>query len=198
MSAWYIGSKEVSGVYAARSSMKCDPAECDDLGKELLVEFLKSEGRWNDEVCGAEEREYIYVDGGGMVRLNEPEVAWEANGCKIKTRVRVLPFLISRFEDLKPVPEIPRLVGFGGFCRQYFLSPKTVEGSLETMRRLLKGTESLRQEVEMDIHKTLNEHGNAASLRKCGCMSGKMYGDCCGKFIESKEHRELRRAIDES
>lgn len=198
MGTWFVGAKSIEKIYPAEEAMRSYPAECDDLGKDRWVAFLRSEGRWDDESCGVLEHPKIFFDGGGMIHRNEPLLSWEANNCRMKTYVRQLPFLLEEFQHLKLVEAFPDVVGFGGFCRKYFLSPKTVTQSIKDMKRLLRGTESLRQELEMDMHKALNKTVHAASLRKCGCMSGKMYGDCCGKHIESREHRDRRKAISES
>ena len=131
-----------------------------------------------------------------MISTEEPKVSWEANGCKMKTFVRHLPFTLERFRTLKEVSDLPGIRWFGGFCRLYILTPKTVADSIETMERLVKGTESLRQEWEMNLQQTFNQCDGAASLRKCGCLSGKQYADCCGKFIEDPKHKERRKAIE--
>lgn len=195
MGTWFIGAREITGVYAAKDVMKSWPAECDDEVKDSWVAFLKANGRWKEGVTEAIPHDAIWFDGGGTISTKEPLVSWEANGCKMKTYVRHLPFVLAAFRGLKPVVALPGIVGLGGFCRKYFLSPKTASDSIETMERLLRGTESLRQELEADLQRVFNEIPGQASARKCGCMSGLMYGDCCGKFIETQEHRDNRKVI---
>jgi hypothetical protein len=65
------------------------------------------------------------------------------------------------------------------------------------MERLQKGTESLRQELEQNTQQLYNQMSHGFSARKCGCMSGMIYVDCCGKFIESPKHKETREAAEE-
>ena len=47
----------------------------------------------------------------------------------------------------------------------------------------------------MDTQKMINGVAGLASVRKCGCLSGKQYADCCGKYIEDPEHKELRKSL---
>ena len=185
MGTWYLGPKGAENVYAVLDDkMKCDPIGCDDLGRDEWVEFLKSEGRWTD-LAGPHEDGYIFFDGGGMICTTDPKVSWEANGCKMKTWVTHLPFLIHQFEGQKISEELRKdLIMFRGFHRIYAISQKTRDEALPVMRRLLKGTESLRQEREIALQKTVNAtKGRAFSFRKCGCLSGEMYIKCCGKFV---------------
>jgi hypothetical protein len=196
MTAWFVGAKTNDLVYPAQDAMKKDPAECDDCGRDAWVSFLKSEGRWNEVVCAALPIDAIWFDGGGCIAQDEPLVKWEANGCHMKTYVRHLPFTLDVFRGLKVRDaKLPGCVGFTGFCRVYVLSDKTRLESVEVMESLLKGTESLRQELELDQQKLFNGMSHGFSARKCGCLSGKMYVECCGKFIESKEHKKTREAL---
>lgn len=198
MSAWWIGSKieDAQHIHDALDVMKCNPVEADDHGKETVIAFFKAHGRWNEEINGVLPLDAIRFDGGGAIRNEEPWVGWEANGCKMKTRVTHLPFTLEVFRNSKLDKKLPGCVTFGGFCRSYVIAHKTVQDSIEVMERLLRGTESLRQELEMDFQKTFNEIPRAASVRRCGCLSGLQYADCCGKFIESAGHKELRKAIE--
>lgn len=196
MPAWFVGAASNELVYEAEDVMKKYPAECDDEGKDKWIAFLKANGRWKDGVVSAQPSDYIMLDGGGCVGTKEPKVGWEANGCPIKTYVRHLPFTLEMFKRLEPKdPKLPGIVGFGGFCRVYLFSTKTIEESIPQMERLLKGTESLRQELEMDMQNMFNRSPHTASARKCGCMSGLQYAECCGKFIETPEHKEKRELM---
>jgi hypothetical protein len=197
MGAWFVGAKLLELVYQAEDVMKSWPADCDEVGKDFWVAFLKGRGRWNDEFMAAQSTDHLFFDGGGSICQDEPKVGWEANGCTMKTYVRHLPFTLATFRDLRPLEDFPAVTGFGGFCRRYILTPKTVAESMPIMERLLKGTESLRQELERDLQRTFNATTHGFSARKCGCLSGKMYGDCCGKSIETPAHREMRKAATE-
>lgn len=196
MATWWLASKIESTeyVYKALDVMKCDPIETDDFGKDVTIAWLKSQSRWDDEINGALPLEAIFFDGGGCVRVGEPKVTWEANGCKMKTRVTHLPFTLDAFKALKEHKHLKGCVSFGGFHRVYILSLKTIHDSIEVMERLLRGTESLRQELEIDMQKTMNQSEHAFSVRKCGCMSGNLYVECCGKAVESERHKEIRKA----
>lgn len=195
MGAWFVGAKEAANVYQARQAMRKDPAECDDVGKDVWVAFLRSKGWLDETVCAAMPQDHIFFDGGGCVRQDEAKVSWEANGCRMKTYVRHLPFVLDTFRWLKASdPLIPGCAGFGGFCRAYIMSERTIRESVVVMERLLRGTESLRQELEMGMQGVMNRAG-AVSLRKCGCMSGLMYAECCGKHIEGEEHKRLRESV---
>ena len=55
-----------------------------------------------------------------------------------------------------PAPLATKVVIFGGFHRLYAISTKTRDEALPIMRRLLKGTESLRQEREIALQETFN------------------------------------------
>lgn len=196
MSTWWIGSKEQKvshKVYDALRAMKVrDTIEADDLAKDRLISFLKESGRWDDALCGAHEIPDIFIDGGGSIIKGEPEVGWEANGSKLKTFVRALPFVLESFQELKPNERVPEIYGMGGFHRAYYFSKKTVLESIAEMERLLKGTESLRQELEIGHQRIFNQVEGGISLRKCGCLSGLLYVECCGKSVESKTHKEMR------
>lgn len=202
MGSWWIGSKEEKNYAQLMDAMKLmkigDTIECDDLAKEQYIAYLKKGARWSDEICGVHSTPDIFLDGGGSISTREPMVSCEANGTKLKTYVRHLPFVLEAFQGLKPYKKLPDLYIMGGFCRIYLLGQKTVHDSIEVMERLLKGTESLRQELEQDTQKTYNEMSHGISMRKCGCMSGKMYVECCGKFIESPNHKDTREAVEGS
>ena len=201
MGTWWIGSKEEQNYAQLMDAMRAmkigDTIECDDLGKEQYIAYLKAGGRWNDEICGIHPIPNIFLDGGGSVSGDEPTVSWESNGAKLKTYVRHLPFVLEAFQGLKPYKKLPDLYVIGGFCRSYLLALKTVHDSIEVMDRLVKGTESLRQELEQNTQKLYNEMTHGFSARKCGCMSGKIYVECCGKFIESPKHKETREAAED-
>ncbi len=185
MGTWYIGPKGAENIYKVLDDkMKCEPIECDDLGRDEWMEFLKAKGRWTD-LAGPHERGYIFFDGGGMICTTDPKVSWEVNDCNMKTWVTHLPFVIRQFEGQKISEELRKdLIMFRGFHRIYAISQKTRDEALPVMRRLLKGTESLRQEREIALQKTVNAtKGGAFSFRKCGCLSGEMYVKCCGKFV---------------
>jgi hypothetical protein len=189
MGTWFIGAKTSGQVYEAMDVMKLDPVEADTYGMDAVVSFLKERGRWDDAICAAKPIERIFLDGGGMIRQGEPKVAWFSNDCGFKTFVRHLPFVLEAMEGRKLHKELQGCIVFGGFCRKYIISNKTRLSSIETMRQLAKGTESLRQEGEIELQKVLanvnDDGGNprALSLRKCGCMSDKMYTECCGKYV---------------
>jgi hypothetical protein len=196
MCAWWLASKieDAEHIYNALDVMKCDPIEADDVGKDTIIAWLRDHARWDDEINGALPMEVITIDGGGSVRVGEPKVSWEANGCKMRTRVTHLPFALEAFQTLKEDDELKGCVQLRGFMRHYVLSIKTVKDSIEVMGRLLRGTESLRQELEIDMQKVMNQSEHAFSVRKCGCMSGKIYVECCGKFVESEKHKETRQS----
>ncbi len=185
MGAWYIGPDKSEDVYTVLDdAMKCNGILCDDLGRDEWVEFLKAEGRWHD-LAGPHTTEHIFFDGGGMVRVDEPTVSWEANSCPMKTRVTHLPFTIEVLQG-EPSKELRGdLIMFKGFHRIYALSQKTRDEAVVVMKRLLKGTESLRQELELDTQKSVNGVKHFFSARKCGCLSGKMYVECCGKYVKT-------------
>jgi hypothetical protein len=194
MGTWYLGPRENKDIYAALDVIKCDPIECDDEGKDRMIAYLSERDRWKPP-AEAIENEAIWFDGGGAIISGEPCVAWEANGCRMKTYVRHLPFLLDTFKSLKTHDELKGMLVMGGFCRLYVIGTRTRDESIETMERLVRGTESLRQETEMSLQNCMNKSPNAASLRKCGCMSGKLYVECCGKYVESQKHKENREAI---
>jgi hypothetical protein len=201
MTTWWIGSKDDKNyqqIYDAMDVMKTgDTVECDDLGKDQFIAFLKSAGRWNDLICGFQATEHIFFDGGGSVSTEEPMIAWEANnGAVLKTYVRHLPFILESFRRLKPDKNLPDLRAMRGFCRLYIISGKTIAESIEAMERLQKGTESLRQELELSMQQGFNKMSHGFSARKCGCMSGRIYVECCGKSVESPSHKEVREAVD--
>lgn len=201
MGSWWLGSKEEKNYAQLMDAMKFmklgDTIECDDLGKEQYVAYLKNASRWNEEICGIHPTPNIFLDGGGSVSADEPMVSWESNDTKLKTYVRHLPFVLEAFQELKPYTKLPDLYVMGGFCRRYLLGKKTVHDSVEVMGRLVNGTESLRQELEQSTQQLYNQMTHAFSARKCGCMSGKVYVECCGKFIESPKHKETREATEE-
>lgn len=195
MGAWFVGAKSNALVYQAEEAMKRYPAECDEFGRDAWLTFLKSRGHWNDEVCAALPTEDLFLDGGGSILIDEPRVGWEANKCSLKTYVRHLPFALEQFRRLKARDaNIPGCVGFGGFCRVYVMAEQTVTDSIPIMERLVRGTESLRQELEMSVQQDFNEMEHGLSVRKCGCLSGLMYVECCGKFIETRRHKETRES----
>lgn len=200
MATWWIGSKEEQNYAQLMDAMKFmkirDTIECDDLGKDQYIACLKTEGRWNDELCGVHPTSDIFIDGGGSISTKEPMVAWEANGAKLKTYVRHLPFALEAFQGLEPYKKLPDLYIMGGFCRVYLIGKKTIHDSIEVMERLQKGTESLRQELEQDAQHLFNSMSHGFSSRKCGCLSGKIYVECCGKFIETPNHKELRKSVE--
>lgn len=200
MGTWWIGSKEEKNhaqIMDALRFMKLgDTVECDDLGKEQYIAYLKKGGRWSEDICGAHPTPNMFLDGGGSVSADEPMVSWEANGAGMKTYVRHLPFVLEAFQGMKPYKKLPELFIMGGFCRSYLFGHKTVHDSIEVMERLQKGTESLRQELEQGTQKLYNQMSHGFSARKCGCMSGKIYVECCGKFIESPRHKETREAAE--
>jgi len=195
--AWFVGAHGVEGVFEAMDIMKCDPAECDDEGKDRWVEFLKKNGRWDDAKCSAEKTDSVFLDGGGMVMIKEAKVAWEANGCKFETYARQIPILLGTFKRIlgRPVPEFPSCTGFGGFCRKYFFSLKTVTDSIPILERLAVETDEDRLKTEGELQDALNRTPNATSVRTCSCDSGRQYADCCGKGTESPEQNSLRRGI---
>lgn len=195
MGAWFLGAKsenDSANIYAACDLMRCDPIECDDHAKDVVVAFLKGRSRWDDEINGVHAVEKIFIDGGGSVGMHEAKVSWEANGCGMATYVRHLPFALDTFRNLKPRKHLVGCVEFGGFCRSYVLSERTVRESIPVMERLARGTESLRQEAEIEIQKTFNMAPNTFSVRKCGCLSGLAYVECCGKSVEGPRHKDLR------
>lgn len=198
MTTWWIGSKDDKNydqLFKAMEAMKlANTVECDDLAKEHYLAYMKSAGRWDDELCGIHPTPEIFFDGGGSVRTKEPMIGWEANGTKQKTFVRHLPFVLEAFQGLKPDRNLPSLCRMGGFCRTYLLAVKTVRESIEVMERLQKGTESLRQELELDAQAIFNGMTKGFNARTCGCLSGKIYVECCGKFVESPGHKELRES----
>lgn len=198
MGQWWVCAKQDDGksIRDAMDIMKCNPVWADDRGRDVVIEFFKGSQRWNPEVNGFAPVEAIMFDGGGCVRQNEPKVSWEANGCKMRTFVTHLPFLLDTFRKITEDPKLPGCVTFNGFARHYVLTLETVRDSLQNMESLLRGTESLRQELEIETQRIFNESPNVASVRKCGCMSGKAYGDCCGKHVETQEHRQRRGSIE--
>lgn len=193
MASWFIGAIINELVYQAEDVMKRLPVEADDFGKDTWVAFLKREGCWDDRVCAASVIDAVWLDGGGCVRANEPTVSWKANGCTMKTYVRHLPFALDVLKELRAEdPNIAGCLGFRGFARIYLFSIQTRDEAILEMERLLKGTESLRQELEMDMQEMFNKNVHVFSARKCGCLSGKMYVDCCGKHVESPDHKDRR------
>jgi hypothetical protein len=198
MSQWLIAGKTKFGVYEAMDIMKAEPAECDDEGRDRWIEFLKKEGRWNDEVCGARPIASVNVDGGGMMMIGEPDVAWEANGCKFETPMRQVRDLLELFKRriLKPVEAFPSCGGFGGFHRKYFFALKTMQDSIPLLEKLADESDKKVEEIEKKLQAALNACPNAVSVRPCSCASGRQYGDCCGKAVESAEHKEMRRGIN--
>lgn len=196
MPAWFVGAKTVEVAYQAGDAMKKVPAECDDFGKDAWIAFLKSEGRWSDEFCAALPSKGIFFDGGGCVGTKEATVQWVANGCPMETYVRHLPFAIDALRHLKLRDErLPGCLGFGGFIRVYIISEKTRDAALVEMERLLEETDARRKEIEEAMQRDMNVTPNLASVRKCGCLSGLQYVECCGKGNESESHRKARRAI---
>lgn len=196
MPAWFIGAKTREQIYEAEDVMKKVPAECDDFGKDAYIAFLKSEGRWSDACCEAQKSEGIWFDGGGAIGVQEATVTWDANGCPMKTYVRQLPFLLDTMRHLKVKDEkLPGCVGLGGWMRIYIFSQATRDAAIVALEKLVKEHEAERQRAEAEMQDVMNQAIHGASVRKCGCMSGLMYVECCGKGIESDGHRELRRGI---
>lgn len=204
MGNWFVGaaSDDVRIIYQALEVMRRDPAECDEAGKDAWVAFLQKHGCWKEGVTAAQPMDEIDLDLGGMVRVGDPTVSWEANGCKMRTKVRQLPFILDIFSTYKEAKNLPGFLAFGGFHRVYILSVKTTQESIADLERLVRGTESLRQELEIDFQKAIDSTmaltgGRAVSARKCGCLSGLVYGDCCGKAVELPEAKALRKAATE-
>ena len=194
MGAWFLGARDHKDIEEVHKIMRCNPIEADDIGKDTIIAYLTAGGRWRApaEVL---QKDAIWMDGGGMVRFTEPKLAWEANGCKIGTFVRHLPFLIDAFRQAEPRVKYHGMIVISGFCRTYVISPSTRDASIPVMERLQKGTESLRQELELDTQKAMNESPHGASFRKCGCLSGLLYVECCGKFVESEHHKAMRKDL---
>lgn len=194
MGAWFLGARDQKDIRDVHEIMRSDPIEADDIGKEAIISYLTAGGRWRAP-AEAILRESIWMDGGGMVRFTEPKLSWEANGCRMRTFVRHLPFLIDAFRTAEPRSKYHGMIVITGFARVYVLSPATRDASIPVMERLLKGTESLRQELELDTQKVMNESPHSASFRKCGCLSGLLYVECCGKFVESEQHKAARKEL---
>ena len=186
MATWFIGAKTLKLVNEAEKVLKCWPIECDDWGMDKVIGFLRDHGRWDGALISAQPIEHIYMDGGGMVRVKEPQISWLANGARIKVSVRGLPFALEHLDSLRPSKTLEGCLEASGFCRHYVIAEKTRDDSVVQMRRLLKGTESLRQEVEIGLQKAVDASPHARSVRKCGCMSGKQYIECCGKYVSAK------------
>lgn len=197
MKAWFIGTPDGGNVYAAMEIMKSEPINCDEDSREKIVNFLKKNERWDNEKITVQPVEYIWIDGGGMVRKGEPRVQFVANETPFAMHVRQLPFVIEHFEATKDDdPGMQGVIHMGGFCRHYIISLKTRDAAVEEMKNLLKGTESLRQEEEIRVHQLMNRAGGV-SLRQCGCLSGKKYAECCGKAYGEKD-MEIAKQIEET
>lgn len=194
MGAWFLGAREQKDIREVHEIMRSDPIEAADVGKDTIIAYLSAGGRWRAP-AEAITHESIWFDGGGMVRFTEPKLAWEANGCKMATFVRHLPFLIDAFRTAEPRSKYHGMIVMSGFARTYVLAPLTGDTALPVMEGLLKGTESLRQELELDTQKVMNDSPHGASYRKCGCLSGLLYVECCGKFVESEQHRATRNDL---
>ena len=150
-SQWFVGSKDIESVYKACEAMKCNPVECDSVGKDLVVAFLKSRGRWDDESCAIKRLPKIRLDLGGMVKVDEPSVSWQANGVKFSAMLHQLEDLACMFENAHvSKTAAPGCLKIGGFCRLYLLSEKTVKACLKALPKLVKKYEekaaSLKEE----------------------------------------------------
>jgi hypothetical protein len=193
--AWLVGSyaeqrkgddMKIGGYFIKSDNI---PILCDVACKDATV---KSFGA--SEEFTIEPVEYIFMDGGGMVSSTEARIYWNANGSRFGSFVRQLPFAISHFQGKhEPTTKPPGCWIFDGFMRRYILSVDTIQPCIDEMKSLLKGTESLRQEAEMEMQQVVNGANKGGmrvlSERKCGCMSGKKYTECCGKALGLSQNK---------
>lgn len=189
MGTWWIGSadpKNYGQIDRALTTMKlANTIECDDAGKEAFIAYLKERNRWSDE-CGAHATPEIFFDGGGSISVSEPSIFWVSNGAGMKTYTRHLPFVLEAFRGLKPDQRLPGMRRFGGFCRIYIISEPTIQAAMVDLERLVRENEATRQELERETQDRYDGMKHNFSMRKCGCLSGNTYVECCGKGKETK------------
>ena len=174
-SQWFVGSKDIESVCKACEAMKCNPVECDDKGRDLVVAFLKSKGRWDDESCAIKPLPKIRLDLGGMVKVNEPSVSWQANGVKFSAmHVRERPCqqdCCSRLpQDRRVLPPV---------------SPVREDG-----QGLPEGPPETRQEVRGE--------GGKSQGRKTRCSSSRQQGAGSRQAAERQFcHRRSCQSVNE-
>lgn len=206
MGTWWIGcaaepKENAKLLYDALDVMKTgDTIEADDVGRDVFIGFLKSKDRWKEGLCGFHATDSIFLDGGGMIMVDEPKISWEANGCKLETYVQQLPFAVDLLKQLlkkERDPNLPGVVGFRGFCRIYVMGEKTVTDAIAAAERLTKETEAQRKELERKNQEFMNTVSHSVSMRPCSCLSGKLYVECCGKGTEGEAHKQIRQGIQD-
>lgn len=150
---------------------------CEKAAFEPMEKWYTHEG--HATFSNISDCDYISIDGGGSVFINEPVSEFEANGVKFKIYTRHMPEYAEELRN-KAANKIDGCVIFTGFPNAlYVVTTKTRDALVKKLDELY---EAKKDEIYALQDKLANAWKDAggAYLGKCSCQSGQLYKVCCG------------------
>lgn len=149
--------------------------------RRAYIRFARwSEGRgWPINETEVEEREDMFIDGGGMVSMKEPVISAEIHGAKFSTFLRHAPFVVEVLRT-KKANHIPKVVTFGGGFGWYAIAEPTVLPLADEFDMQYINRQDEIHKIEKQLADVIRGAGGF-SAAPCSCLSGKPFVECHGR-----------------